>query len=38
VDFRTGGINSMSWSEDSKSVLFEYGTAGKDIVLISDFQ
>ena len=38
VEFRTGGINSLSWSEDSKNVLFEYGTAGKDIVLLSDYR
>jgi serine/threonine protein kinase/Tol biopolymer transport system component len=38
TEFRSGTISDPRWTEDSKNVVFVYGTSGKDVVLISDFQ
>ena len=36
--FETGQLNSAAWMPDGKSVLFSYGTAGRDAVLIRNFR
>ena len=38
AEFRGGGITGCRYTVDGKSLVFAYGTSGKDVVLISDFQ
>ena len=38
AEFRSGEITECSFTPDSKSIVFTYGTSSKDVVLISDFQ
>jgi Tol biopolymer transport system component len=38
TEFRGGGITGCRFTADGKNIVFAYGTSGKDVVLISDFQ
>ena len=38
TDFETGEITDMKWSRDGRHVLFTYGEAGQDVVLIRNFK
>jgi Tol biopolymer transport system component len=38
TDFKTGKVFSMTWARDSRRVVFTYGEAGMDVLLIQNFR